>query len=479
MCTRNEVLTSAMKESILLSPEAIEVLESADIDEIFLQTVLHHLKSQQGLISKEDIMSFLSGDKALCKSEKFIPNKVRPNGDIKVLSGTDITGNSTCTGTIKDFVGYFKSRYNLLEQVLKENTECKHHTSIASAKLRKGDVCLVVMVFDIRKSKNKGHIIIDVEDPSGSCTAFIGKDDPLASDPIVTDEVLGLAGRFSESGLFIIRKIIRPSVPKNHKWVDNLSDASIAFISDVHVGSNEFLKNGWNRMMNWMKHNAEREEINYLILAGDVVDGIGVYPDQELDLNVKDIYKQYEVLSDLLKDIPDHMQILMHPGNHDACRLAEPQPALNKMFTETIDSHINITGNPITVEVEGRTIVSYHGKSFDDWVGAIPGASYEQPLSMMEHMLDSRHLAPIYGKKNALAPEKSDYLAMVHQPDIIVTGHIHNLGAEEYKGVKLINASAYQAQTSYQRQHNFNPVPCILPVVHLGTGRITLKNFAK
>lgn len=173
------------------------------------------------------------------------------------------------------------------------------------------------------------------------------------------------------------------------------------------------------------------------------------------------------------------MQILMHPGNHDACRLAEPQPALKNIYTKCFDSSVNITGNPITLKVEGRTVTSYHGKSIDDWVGAIPGASYEKPLEIMEHMVEKRHLAPIYGKKNALAPEAKDYLALQAIPDIIVTGHIHNVGAEDYKGVKLIQSSSYQAQTDYQKQHNFNPVPCVLPVVHLGTGRITLKNFMK
>jgi len=169
----------------------------------------------------------------------------------------------------------------------------------------------------------------------------------------------------------------------------------------------------------------------------------------------------------------------MHPGNHDACRLAEPQPALKSIYTTAFDSAINITGNPISVSIEDRVITSYHGKSIDDWVAAIPGSSYEQPMPLMEHMIEKRHLAPIYGKKNALAPEAKDYLALQTIPDILVTGHIHNAGAEVYKDIRLIQSSAYQSQTEYQKQHNFNPIPCILPIVHLGTGRIIMKNFLK
>ena len=41
----------------------------------------------------------------------------------------------------------------------------------------------------------------------------------------------------------------------------------------------------------------------------------------------------------------------------------------------------------------------------------------------------------------------------------------------------MINASTWQSQTEYQRQHNFNPDPGIMPVVDLGTGQIRMHNF--
>ena len=47
------------------------------------------------------------------------------------------------------------------------------------------------------------------------------------------------------------------------------------------------------------------------------------------------------------------------------------------------------------------------------------------------------------------------------------------------KGVKMINASTWQSQTDYQKQHNFNPNPGVMPVVHLGTGKMTMMEFAK
>jgi DNA polymerase II small subunit len=92
-------------------------------------------------------------------------------------------------------------------------------------------------------------------------------------------------------------------------------------------------------------------------------------------------------------------------------------------------------------------------------------------------MLVRSHLAPIYGQKTALAPEKKDYLIMETVPDIFVSGHVHGAGVMEYRGVKTINASTWQSQTDYQKMHNFNPDPGIMPIVDLGSGRVNMKNF--
>ena len=67
-------------------------------------------------------------------------------------------------------------------------------------------------------------------------------------------------------------------------------------MSDVHVGSKTFLGPEWNRMMEWLKTDAVELGMNYLLIPGDVVDGIGIYPDQEKELDVDDIYQQYHVL---------------------------------------------------------------------------------------------------------------------------------------------------------------------------------------
>jgi DNA polymerase II small subunit len=95
----------------------------------------------------------------------------------------------------------------------------------------------------------------------------------------------------------------------------------------------------------------------------------------------------------------------------------------------------------------------------------------------MREMLRRRHLAPIYGERTAIAPEERDYLVIDDIPDIFVTGHVHHAGMGDYRGVIMINASTWQAQTAFQRMHNHMPDPCKAFMVHLGTGKARVVKF--
>ena len=113
----------------------------------------------------------------------------------------------------------------------------------------------------------------------------------------------------------------------------------------------------------------------------------------------------------------------------------------------------------------------------DDLVSAIPSLSYARPLDAMREMLRMRHLAPIYGGRTPIAPEAQDLLVIDEVPDIFLTGHVHGVGVSEYRGVTLINSSAWQSQTSYQKMRNLEPVPARVPIVNLSTGTVAVKEF--
>ncbi|MEM4262256.1 MAG: metallophosphoesterase, partial [Thermoplasmata archaeon] len=269
----------------------------------------------------------------------------------------------------------------------------------------------------------------------------------------------------------------RPDVPVSTAMRKSDSTSWAVFVGDVHVGSDTFLENQWKAFIDWLNTSDDAKDVRYMIMPGDLVDGIGIYPEQEDELLIDDIYRQYEVLAESLKEVRDDVTIIASPGNHDAVRLAEPQPALPDAFSRFFDSNVKMVGNPAEIELEGRNILIYHGRSIDDWIAAVPGLTYGKPLDVMREMLKRRHLAPIYGERTAIAPEEKDYLVIEDVPDIFVTGHVHNAGVGDYRGVIMINASAWQAQTEFQRMHNHVPDPCKAFMVHLGTCRARVVKF--
>jgi len=221
-------------------------------------------------------------------------------------------------------------------------------------------------------------------------------------------------------------------------------------------------------------------KIKYIVIPGDVVDGIGIYPNQEHELSIVDVYRQYEALAMHLESIPDHISIIMQPGNHDAVRPAEPQPTFEKEIQDLFsDKNISYVGNPCYFSLHGVEILSYHGQSLLDFATNIQHLKYNEPVETMKVMLKKHHLAPTYGGYTPLAPEHKDYMFIDRIPDIFVTGHVHLAQIAEYRGVTLINASSWQSQTTYQKMLNFIPDSAKLPIVDLETSNVTMMDFSK
>src|SRR5690606_2331287 len=107
------------------------------------------------------------------------------------------------------------------------------------------------------------------------------------SERLVPDEVAGVRGKVSDEGsLFYGEQVFRPDVPVNHAPYVSKEPGRAVMISDVHVGSNTFLPDAWSRFADWLD---ESDEVEYLLIAGDLVDGIGVYPGQEHELVIPNI----------------------------------------------------------------------------------------------------------------------------------------------------------------------------------------------
>jgi len=482
---RKRILRMFEEKGILVDPDAVEALARSPDPLRCTTMILQDPQNRPLVLTKADVENYLA-----CQPlpKAGIPLKVADTGAVRdphigkapeeVVILKDITGNSTCVGNVIDFAKLFSDRFENLRKILARRRELSGLMPISKASKVQRDVRIVGIVNDIRTTKN-GHTIVEMEDEEEKIQVLVLKGSRRGMDSFVKDEVLGVVGSLGKEGDLVVAKdIIRPDVPMNNAMTPNGSDSILAFVSDIHVGSTEFLADEWNRFVGWLSKDPVAKDIKYIVMPGDLVDGIGIYPGQEDELLIEDVYEQYAELSRLVSAIPKRIRIVMMPGNHDAVRLAEPQPALPKEVTSMFDSRVRFVGNPCYMEIEGRTILAYHGRSMDDLKDGIPSLTYTEPCGIMKEMLKRRHMAPIYGGRTALAPEQKDYLLIDTVPQVFVTGHVHTCEMADYRGIKLINASAWQSQTEYQRMHNQVPDPAKVPMVNLGTGEAWVEDFS-
>ena len=347
------------------------------------------------------------------------------------------------------------------------NKQTNGVTSIANLKNVPSNtqVSVIAMIASVSISPIKKYMVLDIEDNTGRYRALSS----VINQEIVDDQVVLISGKKSKDAIFIDEITFPDSLVKDGTDV-GITDSYALFLSDIHVGSKLFAKKEFERFIDWL---CGREEeyasiskcVKFIVIAGDMIDGIGVYPDQEKELEIKSLAGQYEALYMLLDRIPKHIKILLSQGNHDATHIAEPQPVLDRKFGGSMFNLKNAVflSNPYQVNLivgnKKVNLLSYHGFSLMYYVNSIQKynkMTENDIISIMKLQLKSRHLAPTHGSAQ-LIPLDRDYLVIDETPDIYVTGHVHKAAAAKYKETLLINASCWQYQTSYQKKYGIEP----------------------
>ncbi|MHC1588987.1 MAG: DNA-directed DNA polymerase II small subunit [Methermicoccaceae archaeon] len=465
----------------VVEPEAAKKIAQHCDKQRFLQ-LLDTIQREDGLL--------LTSSKVDSLLEKMHTDQ--PVGSVSVLMDTKRVCSSA--SSCDSFVQYFRSRYHKLRKIMDE----RHLSTRPISSLErfrasevKEEVSISGLVADVHTTRN-GHMLIQLEDDSGTFPVLVPKDSEVMESvrSVVRDEMLGVRGTLGGRGdLLIANELVFPDVPVESKRQlrlngENGHEAGYAVLtSDIHVGSKSFVEGSWDKFVDWLggeagseRARAIAENVRYVLVAGDLVEGVGVYPNQERDLSIDDALEQYEVLASMIAQIPDHIQIVLSPGNHDAIRQGEPQPPLGDEIRAMFPRRVMFVGNPCLVEVEGVRVLMYHGRSIPDLVSSM-GSDLNDPITPMRHMLIKRHLSPIYGGSVPLVPEPEDRLVMSQVPDILHCGHVHIAGYGVYRGVRLINSGAWQAQTDYQKMRNIVPTPAKVPVVELSSLKTTFLNF--
>ena len=468
------------EKGIRLTLEAEGILKEKPSEDLLRKILL----LGKPLIGKEDLDVLLRPpDQPKVDVEmasEFIPLAKEHPADIKINHTLDVTGKSRTKGEVDNFIAHFRNRFERISRMLRRSGPVPS-IDLADAKRHLNErVRAIVFISDKRETK-KGNLLFEVEDMTGTFKIVVSKSRNSEkimekAKMVLTDDIVAISGKILEPYM-IAEDIEWPELPIIREKRRAENDVATAYLSDIHFGSRHFLAKHLKSFTEWLHGRGEERDlagkVKYLCICGDIADGIGIYPNQEKDLVVKDIYQQYKMFEDFINDLPDYIEVIAAPGNHDAVRRGEPQPALGK---DLFSCDITRVGNPSNFSIEGMKHLIYHGTSIDSMIANIPGTSYMHPEKVMVEYLKRRHLSPIYGG-NLIIPENIDYMIIEEPPDIFHAGHVHRNGYTQYRGTLAINSGTFQDRTDYQVKQGHVPTPALVPVFEMKAGRLHTLDF--
>ncbi len=383
---------------------------------------------------------------------------------------------------VPEFLQYYNDRYDKMKELLMRRRELQSATSVQRLERRnEGDEAATIGLIKSKYSTNSGKWIVELEDKTGTFKALV---DEREGQRIVEDEVIGVRGNMG-GDIIYADSVIRPDLPIPQGLNKTKQKVKAAFISDFHIGSQDTLHDRLDRFADWLG-TSDAQDIGYLVIPGDVIEGVGIYPGQKQELELTDVYKQYGRFEEWVEKIPEDIQIIVGPGNHGMNRLAEPQPVIPDEALPNVKDLNNFhrVQNPQTVRLhgirsKGIKVLMYHGYSFDEQIDQIKelrDKAYEDPHHVMIDLLKRRHLAPTYGS-NLVSPESEDSLVIDEKPDIFCAGHLHSHSNESYKGVNVIATSTFQAQTDFQKRVGHEPDPGKVTIVDFKNRETEVKQF--
>ena len=483
MMQESKAIARVLSSGYMLDAKAFEMISklpaNTDVDRL-VEKLLEQKSGAMGeakVITEDDIVKLVPTETPRQQERAAILD----TAELEVLS--DPTQAIAPAEGAEGFGRLFLDRYQRLFSIVRERLDTKNSTTVSATKnLPPGKKTKVAGLLADRSSR-RGVVELRVDDPTGTlkivCQGGLVEKAALEAplDSMVVVEVSK-----SKSGQMFADSVVLPDVP-GRKAVSSSHRVYAVLLSDLHIGSRMFLADDFARFLHWLNGGFGDTDlvsrVKYLVIAGDLVDGVGVYPGQEFQLAERDPKKQYEMAAELLKQVPGHIQIVLSPGNHDAVRQALPQPAVSVDMAESLYAMDNVrwVGDPAYIKLHGVTFLIYHGKSLDDVIATTPNLAYDKPTDAMKLLLRARHLAPTYGKRTALSPELRDYMVIDQVPDVLHVGHVHTYGELSYRGTMLINSGTWQAQTSFQSNMGLEPTPSIIPVIDLSTLDVARRNF--
>jgi len=467
----SSAVSYALNKGFQIHPDALEILHKIDVKElgqIIKDVVKEKTKQKQFLINEEDFEIYLG-----------IKDDEEHQVEFEILS--DPTEKITSAEGVEGYGELFASRFNKLRQIMSDRPESKKVKDIESVKsVTKNDDELYVWGLVTDRKSDRNITKITVEDPTSSMEIVVFEGDLKdAADTLLMDQFAMFKIVPAKNGGFFAKDIILPDIPE-HTTNRSKTETYAVFLSDLHVGSKFFMEEELSEFIKWISSaDPIARKIRFVVIGGDLIDGVGVFPGQDKVLDQLTTEDQLQKTFEVLDKIPKHIKVFLISGNHDAGRKALPQPAIPKMYNSELWDRENffMLGNPSMVSLNGVKVLMYHGQSIDDVVRTTPGVSYDKPAAVMRHFLKARHMSPIYGSRTPIAPETEDMMVIDDVPDIFHSGHVHFVGLDMYKGVLIVNSGAWQRQTDFQESVGITPTPGMAIIVNLQTMKVYQKDF--
>lgn len=463
-------LNYALNKGFQIHPDAFKILENVDVEKlekIIKEIVREKTKQKLFQINQDDLETYLG-----------IKDDPSLETEIKIL--LDPTDKITTGEGVKGYNALFSSRFNKLKRIISDRPEARMVKSLTFVKNErsKDDMYVCGLVTARNSERNVTKLVL--EDPSGSFEGVVFDDElQKTADTLLLDQFVMARVSVGKNSGFIIKDLILPDIP-DQATNKSESEAYAVFLSDLHIGSKYFMEEELTDFISWISSpDPIAKKIRFVLICGDVVDGVGIYPNQNKELVCQTIEEQLKKVEDLIEGIPKSIKIIIMPGNHDPGRRALPQPAIPKKYNSGLWDRENVimVGNPAVVSLNGVKVMMFHGQSIDDIVKTTPGLSYDKPTNVMKHLLRARHLSPIYGSQTPIAPEMQDLMVIEDIPDIFHVGHVHKAQLDMYKGILLVNSGSWQKQTPFQASVGMTPNPGIALLVNLKTFQVFHQNY--
>ncbi len=488
--TLNESITENFKQEV--DPIKVEQIIETSMPEEMNQVVPNSSLIKKTLSIKKKVKIHES------TKSVFTFKPVAKDHDFHFEIISDPTGKLYTNGGYEDFYELTLDKYNKLRNLMRKRPEASSATNINNIyRLSNSiEISTVGLVEKVHQTK-KGNFLLSLEDLTGKISVLIQNNSKNLEyiniiERTFNDQMLFVKGLYNpgengRKGIIFANYISKIDIPTDFKPNTSPDPLSIALISDTHIGSKEFEEELFKKFLKFLNGKSSNKilkeyagKIKYLVINGDLIDGIGIYPNQKEDLLISDIFKQFEKASELLSEIPDYIKVFYVSGNHEPVRNAIPRPAVPKKYCEDlINLGIKCLGNPSLIKTHNVNTLIYHGESMHDINRLIHDLDINKPIETMKEFLICRHLAPVFGEKTQLAPINNDLLVLNKIPDIFHTGHIHINGMGKYRNVTLINSGCFQAQTDFMRSFGINPTPGIVPIIELDSLNYFQLDFKK